>query len=125
MIFTRRLRIIAEILHARPYIGSRSALNRHAGGRRCRGAYRQGTAAMSQPASHSSTHSAVIHWLREPHMPGRTVWPALKAHWAGIAIIGLLLLGAVAIRLVRVAAANPAVAQALSRAARLLGFSGM
>jgi hypothetical protein len=79
---------------------------------------------MIRLAFHSSIHSAIVHSLRNVHIPARAVWRALKRYWAGIAVITLLLLAGIAIKAARMAAANPAVAQALSHIARLLGFPG-
>ena len=80
---------------------------------------------MSQLTFHSSTQMAFVQLLRKAGVLARAAWRALKRYWVEATVILLVLLAGIAIRIARMAAANPAVAQALSHAAQLLGLSGM
>ena len=79
---------------------------------------------MSQLTFHSSTQMAFVQLLRKAGVFACAAWRALKRYWVEATIIVLLLLSGIAIRIVRMAAANSVVAQALSHIAQLLGLSG-
>jgi hypothetical protein len=79
---------------------------------------------MSQLTFRSLTHLAFVHLLRKAGVGVQAAWRALKRYWGEATVIPLLLLAGIVIRIARMAAANPAVAQALSHAAQLLGLSG-
>ncbi len=79
---------------------------------------------MSQSTYRSSANLAFVHVLRKAAAQVRVAWRDLKRFWVEAIVIVLLLLAGIAMRIVSMAAANPAVAQALVHGTRLLVPSG-
>jgi hypothetical protein len=79
---------------------------------------------MNQFTFRLSAHLAFVHLLRKTAVHVRVAWRDLKRFWVEAIVIALLLLAGIAIRIASMAAANPAVAQALSHGTRLLAPTG-
>ena len=75
---------------------------------------------MDEVGFHSTMHGTLVRLLRKAIRYAQVAWAALRRHWADASVIALLFLTGTAIWIMRIASANPAVAQALGRSARLL-----